>query len=34
MEVWDKVDVFTKGYKQATHYEKWGGLLTGVELIL
>ncbi len=34
MEVWDKVDVFTKGYKQATHYEKWRGLLTDVELIL
>ncbi|UAA37611.1 integrase core domain-containing protein [Paraneptunicella aestuarii] len=34
MEVWNGVDIFQTGYKQARHYEKWGGLLTGVELII
>ncbi|MCY7297494.1 integrase core domain-containing protein [Alteromonas sp. a30] len=33
MEVWQQVDVFKTGYKHAKHFEKWGGLLTGVELI-
>ncbi|WP_442781051.1 integrase core domain-containing protein [Alteromonas sp. a30] len=33
MEVWQQVDVFKTGYKCTKHFEKWGGLLTGVELI-
>ena len=34
MEVWHGVNVFTQGYKRCHHYEKWGGLLTGVELTI
>ena len=32
MEVWNKVDVFSSGYKRAYWFEDWGGLLTGYYL--
>lgn len=33
MEIWQQVDAFKSRYKKARHFEKWDGLLTGVELI-